>query len=272
VAVAAALLAQALLIAGLIYQRGHRRHAEAEARRRMAELAYMGRHAAAGEMSASIAHEINQPLTAIVLSGNVGLRWLTHATPNLEEVAAALRRIVSDGHRASQVIATIRAMFNKETSTRAPVEVNDVIREVLTLLRLELEEREVSVRLGLTEGLPQVTADRIQLVQVVLNLVRNASDAMASIDNRPRILRMRSVANGSGDVLITIEDSGTGIDPENLDRVFEPFFTTKPQGMGMGLSICRSIIEDHGGRLSVAVATPYGSVFQIALPARKEAA
>jgi C4-dicarboxylate-specific signal transduction histidine kinase len=238
----------------------------------MAELAHMGRHAAAGELSASIAHEINQPLTAIVLSGNVGLRWLTHATPNLEEVAAALRRIVSDGLRASQVIATVRAMFNKEASIREPVEVNDVIREVLTLLRLELEEREVSVRSGLTEGLPQVTADRIQLVQVVLNLVRNANDAMASIDDRSRILRMRSVADGSDNVLITIEDSGTGIDPENFDRVFEPFFTTKPQGMGMGLSICRSIIEDHGGRLSVAVATPYGSVFQIALPARKEAA
>ena len=271
IAIAAALVAQALLTAGLMYQRSRRHHAEAEARRRVAELAYLSRHAAAGEMSASIAHEINQPLTAIVLSGNVGLRWLTLATPNLEEVSAALKRIVSDGHRASQVIATIRAMFKKETSTRALVDVNDVIREVLTLLRLELEEGKVSVRRGLTDGLPEVTADRIQLVQVVLNLVRNANDAMMSIGDRPRILRVRSAADEFGNVLIAIEDSGTGVDPENLDRVFEPFFTTKPQGMGMGLSICRSIIEDHGGQLSVAIAKPFGSVFQITLPARKEA-
>jgi signal transduction histidine kinase len=271
VLIAAAFLAQTSLFVGLFYEHHRRRRAEAEAHRRMGELARLNRSAAAGEMSASIAHEINQPLAAIVTSANAGLRWLSSATPNFEEVSAALKRIVNDGHRAGQVIATVRAMFKKDNKEKLPVDVNELIREVLDLLQVELDRFElrryrISVRTALTEGLPRVMADRIQLQQVMLNLVRNAVDAMIPVRERARLLWIRSGAGESGDPIIAIEDTGQGIDPANLDRIFEPFFTTKPNGMGMGLSISRSIIEAHGGRLTAAPAGPFGSVFQIVLP------
>ena len=264
--IAFALFAQAALITWLIYEHRYRRLAEVEVRTRMAELAHMNRSATAGELSASLAHEVNQPLAAIVASANASLRWLANKTPNLEEAAEGLTRIVSEGHRASQIVGTVRDMFKKNTQQRVPTNINDLIEDVLALLRVELSKHQVVVRTVLTEGLPQVPVDRTQLLQVILNLMRNAAEAMGTVTDRSRVLRVRSEADESGEVLITIEDSGSGIDDKNLARVFEPFFTTKSDGMGMGLAICRSIVEAHGGRLTAARAHPHGSVFQVTLP------
>jgi signal transduction histidine kinase len=266
VLVVLALLGQSLLIVGLIYQRRRRHLAEAEAQQRMAELAHMNRRATAGEMSASIAHEINQPLAAITSSGNAGMRWLTNVTPNVEKAIAAFKRIVADGHRASQVVETVRVMFKKDAQQRVQLDMNEVLGEVLGFVRLEFDRHDVSVRRVLTEGLPAVLADRVQLQQVVLNLVRNSIEAMNSTSDRPRVLEVKSEANAAGEVIMSIKDTGPGIDPSDAGRIFEPFFTTKPSGMGMGLSICRTIVESHGGRLFAAPGKPYGSVFQIVLP------
>jgi signal transduction histidine kinase len=264
--ISATLLLQSLLIAGLFYEHRRRRQAEVEASRRMAELAHMNRSAAIGQMSASIVHEINQPLSAIVMNAGTGLRWLAKDTPNVEKAAHALKNIVGNGNRASQVVQTLRAMFKKEISNRTLVDINDAIRAVLTLLRIELEEHEVVARAALKEGLPRVMADRVQLQQVIFNLVSNAIEAMSSAATGSRVLRLRSEATESGDCVVAIEDSGPGIEPDTLKRIFEPFFTSKSKGMGMGLSICRSIIEAHGGRLWVSGNTPTGAVFQFVLP------
>jgi C4-dicarboxylate-specific signal transduction histidine kinase len=264
--ISAALLLQSLLIAGLFYEHRRRRQAEVQASRRMAELAHMNRSAAIGQMSASIVHEINQPLAAIVMNAGTGLRWLAKDTPNVEKAAHSLKNIVGNGNRASQVVQTLRAMFKKEISNRTLVDINDAIRAVLTLLRIELEEHEVVTKAALKEGLPHVMADRVQLQQVIFNLVTNAIEAMSSIGADSRTLRLRSEAIESGECIVAIEDSGPGIEPETLKRIFEPFFTSKSKGMGMGLSICRSIIEAHGGRLWVAGNTPRGAVFEFALP------
>lgn len=265
VVIAIALIGQSLLIVGLIYEHRHRRHAELEAQHRMSELARVNRSATAGELSASLAHEINQPLAAIVSNGNAGLRWQSHARPNLEEAAAAFGRIVRDGHRASQVIDTVRGMFKKDTQKHVSLNVNDLVREVLALLRVELQKHDVSVRLDLSDSLALVTGDRIQLQQVILNLAMNAIEAMNSVTGRSRVLTIRSqiVAHS---VAILVDDSGPGIDPSALDRVFQTFFSTKAAGMGMGLSICRSIVEAHGGKVSVSNMEPCGAAFRILLP------
>ena len=226
----------------------------------------MGRQLAMGAITASIAHEVNQPLAAIVSSGNAGLRWLSNAIPNMDEVTAALKRIVSDGHRASQVIETVRAMFKKDTGEKTLLHINEVVQEVFALLRAELQKNDIAVIYRLAEEIPQVSADRVQMQQVILNLVMNAIDATSLIVDRPRILRASSERDDAAGVIITLEDSGTGIDPKNVDRIFQPFFTTKSRGMGMGLSICRSIIEAHGGRLSASPAIPYGTTFRVILP------
>jgi PAS domain S-box-containing protein len=241
--------------------------AEEELRSSRQELARVGRQLTMGAITASIAHEVNQPLAAIVSSGNAGLRWLSNAIPNLDEVTAALKRIVSDGHRASQVIEAVRAMFKKDTSERTLLDINEVVREVFALLSAELQKHDIMVIYRLAEEIPRVSADRVQLQQVILNLVMNAIDATSLIVDRPRILRASSERHDPADVIITLEDSGTGIDPNNIDRIFQPFFTTKSRGMGMGLSICRSIVEAHGGRLSASPALPCGTAFRVILPA-----
>ena len=264
--ISAVLVLQSLLIAGLFYEHRRRRQAEVEASRRMAELAHMNRSAAIGQMSASIVHEINQPLAAIVMNAGTGLRWLAKDRPNVEKAAHAFRNIVGNGNRASQVVQTLRDMFKKEVSNRTLVDINDAIRAVLALLRIELEEHEIVTNATLKEGLPRVMADRVQLQQVIFNLITNAIEAMSSTAAGLRILRLRSETTDTEECIVAVEDSGPGIEPETLKRIFEPFFTSKSKGMGMGLSICRSIVEAHGGRLWVARNTAGGAVFQFALP------
>jgi signal transduction histidine kinase len=225
------------------------------------------RQIAMDAMAASIAHEINQPLGAIVANGNAGLRWLTRATPDLDEARATLKRIVDDGQRASQVIGGIRSMFRKNAHGRLLLDVNDLIREALTMVDLDLLTQRVSVATDLRNGLPQLLADRGQLQQVFLNLITNAIEAMGSLTDRARVLRVRTdFAQKSANVLVTIEDSGMGITAEENERIFEPFFTTKSAGTGIGLTICRSIIDSHGGSLRASANKPYGTIFQVTLP------
>ena len=232
-----------------------------------AQLARAAQLTTMEEAAASIAHEIKQPLTAIIMHGNAGARWLSNVPPGIEEAMAALKHIVADSHRATQVIDSMRAMFRKDGGERAELlDVNEVVRDVTGLLRDELDGAGVTVRLELVDGLPQVLIDRIQLQQVVLNLVNNAVEAMTGVHDRPRVLEVRTSFDAPDHVLMAIADSGSGIDPKNVTRIFEPFFTTKLRGMGMGLSICRSIVETHGGRLWVAPGTPHGSVFHVRLP------
>jgi PAS domain S-box-containing protein len=235
-----------------------------------AELARVARINRFGAMTASIAHEINQPLAAMVANANAAQRWLANAKPDLGEVRAALKRIGDDGHRAADLVQGIRAMFKNDGQKRVLVDVNQLIREVLALVQGRFVERRVSVFTELSADLPQVRAERVQLQQVIMNLVTNAIDAMEPITDRPQILRATSEIRDGERVVVAIEDSGTGIDPEKLDRLFDTFFTTKPHGMGMGLSICRSIIEAHNGRLWATAGAQYGSVFSFELPTRQE--
>jgi signal transduction histidine kinase len=219
-----------------------------------------------GEMAASIAHEINQPLSAIVTNANAGLRWLTNATPDLDRLETILKRVVRDGLRASDVIASVRAMFKRDANVKAPLSVEELINEVQGLVREDLQNEQILFEVRLASGLPSVLADRVQLQQVLLNLISNAIDAMRETGGRPRELRIRAQAIEPGNVLIAVADSGAGIDPKHDGRLFEAFFTTKANGMGLGLSICRSIIEAHGGRLWATRRNPHGSVFQFTLP------
>jgi PAS domain S-box-containing protein len=230
------------------------------------ELARVSQVMAMGEMAASIAHEINQPLVAIVASGNAAVQWLASAPPDLDKARAALKRVVDNGHHASEVIDGIRLLFKKDGQEKAPQDVNKLIREVLTVLRREVDHHGVSVRTDLFDGLSQVRANQVQLRQVIVNLIINAVDAMSTVVDRARVLRVKTEPHELNYSLITVEDSGIGIEPKNIDRIFDAFYTTKPHGMGMGLSICRSIIENHGGRLSASLAHPNGSIFQVLLP------
>ena len=231
-----------------------------------AELAGVARLTAMGELAASIAHEIRQPLAAVVNNANAGLNWLNNQPPNLKQVRAALKRIVRDSERGSDVIGSIQGMLKKGEQERARLEINDLIREVMTLVQGDLKDRGVSSRVELADDLPRVLADRIQLRQVILNLIMNAIEAMVSVSGRARVLRVRSENHGDNGVRVAVEDSGSGIPQEDMDRIFETFFTTKSEGMGMGLSICRSIVASHGGRITVAKGVPHGSVFQLILP------
>jgi signal transduction histidine kinase len=260
----AAILFQAGLIAWLLVERHRRRRAEIAVRDTMSNLAHVNRAATAGELTASIAHEVKQPLAAIVANANAGVRWLAAATPDIGEADAAFKRIITAGHHAGDVVATVRSLFKQRAEERVHVKINDLIQSALSLERIELQKRQVSLRLDLAQGLPDVLGDRVQLTQVILNLIRNAIEAMSA--DRRCILGVNSQVDKSGDVLVSVEDSGTGIDKENLTRIFEPLFTTKRQGLGIGLSICKSIIESHDGELSVTSAVGEGTTFYVQLP------
>jgi signal transduction histidine kinase len=232
-----------------------------------AELARATRLTTMGEMAASIAHEVNQPLSAIVTNGNAGLRWLARATPDLDRVQAILGRIVRDGQRAGDVVASVRAMFKRDTQNRAALRLDAVMEEVLRLVRDEMQGARVSLEVSLGDDIPPVRADRVQIEQVLVNLITNAIDAMSSLPpERPRQLKVKVGASKPDDVQVAVEDSGPGITPQDMERVFEPFFTTKAGGMGLGLSICRSIVEAHGGRLWVSAGDPDGTAFMFTLP------
>ncbi|WP_222184192.1 MASE4 domain-containing protein [Geminicoccus harenae] len=217
-------------------------------------------------LSASIAHEVNQPLATMVTNASAGLRWLKHEQPRIEEATAALGRIVAEGHRASKVVASIRTMFLKGAQERVPLDLNGLIEAVLAQCQDEARLGRVSVSTGLERDLPPVIGNPAQLRQVVANLVENAVDAMRGTA-RPRLLQVTSRRHAVSEVVVAVADSGTGLPPVDRERMFEPFFTTKPDGMGMGLMFCRAAIEAHGGRLWASDNTPHGAVFQFSLPA-----
>jgi signal transduction histidine kinase len=217
-----------------------------------------------GAMAASIAHEINQPLGAIVTNANAGLRWLANATPDLGKVKEVLNRVVRDGHLASDVIASVRAMIKKDAQPKTLLSVNGLIEEVVGHLQDKISSEQVSLQMELADGAPEILADRVQLEQVILNLTTNAVDAMREQDG-PRLLRISSAIEEENTLVVTIADTGKGIDPQIADRIFDPFFTTKSSGMGLGLAICRSIIEAHGGRLWASPNVPRGTVFRFTL-------
>jgi signal transduction histidine kinase len=220
-----------------------------------------------GEFAASIAHEVNQPLSAIVTNANACLRWLAGASPNLDEAREAVTRIAKEGGRAADIIRRIRSLLTKSVPQMAPIDINELIREVLILTRYEIRRNGVTLRTEFSNDVPAVSGDRILLQQVVLNLMMNAIEATRGIDEGSRELTVASHNYQSGEIVISVRDSGVGIDPNKLDQIFNPFFTTKPSGMGMGLAISRSMIETHGGRLWAARNEGPGATFQFSLPA-----
>jgi C4-dicarboxylate-specific signal transduction histidine kinase len=230
------------------------------------EMAAMVREATMRAMMASIAHELSQPLTAIVTNANAGLRWLGRPEPDVDEVRALLARIVRDGHRTGGVIAGIRSKFGEDRNEPSAVSLNDEVAGILELLDGELASRQVLVKNEMLAGLPRLMVDRARLQLALFNLVVNAIEAMESITDRHRVLTITCRPCESDDLLVTLEDSGTGIDPDHMDRMFEAFFTTKAHHTGMGLPICRKIIESHGGRLWASARHPHGSAFFVRLP------
>ena len=241
------------------------KRAEETLRRSQAELAHVRRVMTMGELAASIAHEINQPLSAIVNNGSACLRWLAGDSPDLLEAQEAARRIVRDGNRAAEVITRIRGFLRKTESAKSRLDINETIREIVTVIRHEAVENGVELRMDLASDIPPVSGDRVQLQQVILNLLMNGVEAMAVITERPRDLLITTDKHETDKVLVTVRDSGMGIDRESLDKLFDAFYTTKANGMGMGLAISRSIIEDHGGELWAVTNGAFGATFQFTL-------
>jgi PAS domain S-box-containing protein len=247
-----------------------RKRAEEALRQTQAELAHVTRVMTIGALTASIAHEVNQPLAAVVTNGNACLRWLTREVPGLEEARAAVERIIRDGHRASEVIRRMRALAQKTDPQAAWLDLNDVIHEAIALVHSEVRQQRVALRTDLSATLPPVLGDRVQLQQVILNLLINGIEAMAAVMDRPRELLIRSHQHEGDQVLVAVRDAGMGLDPEQMARLFDAFFTTKPGGMGMGLAISRTIIEAHGGRLWATMNDGPGATFQLTLPLNTE--
>jgi C4-dicarboxylate-specific signal transduction histidine kinase len=234
--------------------------------RTQAEIARIARITTMGELAASIAHELNQPLGGIVTTGDACLRWLAAKPPNLDEARQAVEAIIRDGTRASSVLVRIRGLLRRGERVRERLDINDVIREVISLLDSELRRTGASLRTEMPRKLPPIVVDRVLLQQVILNLIMNAMEAMRAVVNRARILRIRTEEQPSGSIAVLVQDSGVGIDPEHLSRMFEAFYTTKVQGIGMGLTISRSIIEANGGRLWAVANDGPGSTFCFTLP------
>ncbi len=247
-----------------------RKHAEEARREAQAELARVSRVTTMGELTASLAHEVNQPIAAAVTNANTCLRWLAGGNPNLEEARAAAMRIAKDGTRAAEIINRIRLLFKKGTPQRELVDINEVIREMIVLLRSEAARHNILVGTELATDLPQVMGDRVQLQQVMMNLMINGIDAMKDADGT-RNLAIKSQRGENERILVTVSDTGVGLPAQQADQIFKAFFTTKPHGTGMGLSISRSIVESHDGRLWAAENSPRGANFCFTLPTKIEA-
>jgi C4-dicarboxylate-specific signal transduction histidine kinase len=262
---AIAFLTTSLIVTGLMARL--RKIAEQELQQTRADLARFARVAAVGELTASIAHEVNQPLSGVVSSGHACLRWLASEPPNVEKAILSANRIIRDANRASEVIQRVRKLVKNAPPQMASLNINDAIEEIVVLCRNEIEQNRISVRTQLPDGLPLVWADRVQVQQVFINLIVNAIDAMKAVGAGPREVFVSTEKDPSSGVLATVRDSGVGLDTEKLQHIFEAFHTTKSEGMGMGLTISRSIIEAHGGRLWATPNKPRGATFQLTLPA-----
>jgi signal transduction histidine kinase len=244
--------------------------AEEALRQAQAELAHVTRITTIGELTATIAHEVNQPLAAIVMNCNAGLRWLAAESPNLDEAREALHRTLRDGNRAGEIIARIRALLRKADIAKEALDINEAIREVIIMTRSEMNRVRVTWQLKLAPDLPRVLGDRVQLQQVLLNLILNGIEAMSAVEDRSRDLIVKTRVNGETEVLVTVCDSGVGFDPASMEKMFRAFHTTKPDGLGMGLSISRSIVESHSGRLWANLNDGPGATFLFSLLAHLE--
>ena len=267
VTIAAVILAQAVLILWLLLEHRRRRRLEIEGRQRMAELAHMNRQATAGHLSASIAHELNQPLGAILNNVEAAKLMVASAAPNLEEIRTILDDIQRDDERASKVIKRLRRLLTRGAFNSQEVDLNKIVRDVVRIASAQAAARNVKLDSNLAEKPLRVSGDKIQLQQVILNLIVNGIDAIAEMPNGVREIVCRSWTS-DGQALVSIRDTGPGIAPDRLERLFEPFFTTKQDGMGMGLCISQAIIEAHGGKIS-AETRPSGAVFHVSLPVAK---
>jgi PAS domain S-box-containing protein len=245
-------------------------HAEQALRTAQAELAHVTRVTTLGELTASIAHEVNQPLAAVIANAEACLRWLDRETPDLAKARRSVEWVINDGNRASEVVRRVRALANNTDMEKVPLDLNDVVREAIALVQRELSSHRVSLRTELTPAPPLILGDRVQLQQVVINLVMNGIEAMQTVRDRPRELVIRLRRDETHGMFLSVTDCGVGISAEDTDRLFKAFFTTKSTGMGMGLSICRSIVEAHGGRLSVSGNQGPGATFQFVLPLHQE--
>jgi signal transduction histidine kinase len=263
-------LEMATHLAGIAIERKLAREERERLRQAQADLARISRVTTMGELTASLAHEVNQPIAAASTNANTCLRWLAGDTPNVEEARAAAMRIVKDGKRAAEIIKRIRLLFKKGTPEREPVDVNEVVREMTVLLGGETTRYDVVVTTDLSQYLPRVTADRVQLQQVLMNLMLNGIDAMKDVD-RTRELTIKSQRLENEQLMVSVSDTGMGLPAQQADQIFTAFFTTKPHGTGMGLSISRSIIESHGGRLWAGDNSPRGAIFCLTLPIKAEA-
>jgi C4-dicarboxylate-specific signal transduction histidine kinase len=240
---------------------------ERQLRELQAELAHANRVATLGQLSASIAHEVKQPIGSAVTNAQAALRLLGRQPPDLETVREALEDIVEGGQRAGDVLDRLRALITKAPARKERLDINQAIRKVSELAHGEAVKNCVSVQMGLADDLPLIEGDRVQLQQVIMNLIVNAIQAMRGFDSDRRELHIRTDTIGAEGVRVVVQDNGPGLTPESLPRLFEPFYTTKADGMGMGLAICRSIIEAHGGRLWAAAREPHGALFQFTIPA-----
>ena len=237
-----------------------------ERKRAEAELAHANRVAIMGQLSASIAHEVNQPIAALLTNAETAVRWLARQPPNLEKAKPLIDRIIGDGKRAADIVSRIRDFSKKAPARKEELEINEAILEIIGLARVPMSDRGVLAKMQLAEGLPHIFGDKVQLQQVVLNLVMNAIEAASEVTEGPRELLISTSKVETDGVLVAVSDSGTGLPHANPERVFEAFYTTKPGGLGMGLSICRSIVEAHGGRLWATPNEPQGAVFYMMLP------
>jgi C4-dicarboxylate-specific signal transduction histidine kinase len=268
-ALAVAGTAFVILASALIASMSEQKRAEEALRQAQADLARVNRVNTMAELTASLAHEVNQPIAAAVTNADACLRWLAGDTPNLEEARASAMEIVKEGTRAAEIITRIRQLFKKGTSQRESLDVNEVIREMIGLLRSEVARYSISIRTELAADLPRVMGDRVQLQQVMMNLISNSIDAMKNVDGR-RELAIKSRRAENEQLMVSVSDTGEGLPPQQATQIFDAFFTTKVHGTGLGLSVSRSIVASHNGRLWAADNSPRGASFHLILPAKIE--